>query len=71
MDARDVVVIALAGLLGMVGGAFGPPGILVGVVVGAAVGSRWAARSDRIESLERRVAELEGTETGEGGEESD
>lgn len=68
MDARDVVVIALAGLLGMVGGAFGPVGIVAGVVVGAAVGSRWAARTDRIEALERRVAELEGDETERGDE---
>ncbi|WP_251341887.1 hypothetical protein [Haloplanus halophilus] len=60
MDWRDVVIVVLAGVLGMLGGVFGPVGILAGVVVGAALGARWASRSDRIAALERRVAELEG-----------
>mgnify|MGYP000306499921 CR=1 FL=1 len=59
MDWRDFVTIALAGVCGMVGGVFGPVGIVAGVVLGAATGARWAARSDRITALERRVAELE------------
>jgi len=59
MDWRDFVTIVFAGVCGMVGGVFGPVGIAGGVVVGAAVGARWAARSDRLATLERRVAELE------------
>ncbi|AZH23964.1 hypothetical protein [Haloplanus aerogenes] len=59
MDWRDLVTIALAGVFGMLGGVFGPVGIVAGIVVGAAIGARWAARSDRLEALERRVAELE------------
>jgi len=59
MDWRDLVTIALAGVCGMVGGLFGPVGIVLGIVVGAAAGARWATRTDRITALERRVAELE------------
>jgi hypothetical protein len=59
MDWRDLVTIALAGVLGMVGGVFGPVGIAGGVVLGAAVGATWGARSDRVAALERRVADLE------------
>jgi hypothetical protein len=66
MDWRDLVTIAAAGVCGMVGGVFGPAGIAGGVVVGAAVGARWAARSDRIAALERRVAELESAPDDEG-----
>jgi len=59
MDWRDLVTIVLAGVCGMVGGVFGPLGIAGGVVGGAAVGAQWAARSDRLAALERRVAELD------------
>jgi hypothetical protein len=59
MDWRDLVTIGLAGVLGMVGGVFGPVGIAAGVVVGAAVGARWGARADRVAALEDRVSELE------------
>jgi hypothetical protein len=59
MDWRDLVTIALAGVLGMVGGVFGPVGIAAGVVLGAAVGARWGARADRVAALERRVSALE------------
>lgn len=62
MDWRDFVTIALAGVLGMVGGVFGPVGIVGGVVLGAAVGATWGARSDRVAALERRVADLESDE---------
>jgi len=62
MDWRDLVTVALAGLLGMLGGVFGPAGIVAGVVAGAALGARWASRSDRIAALEHRVRELEGEE---------
>lgn len=57
MDWRDFVTIALAGVLGMVGGAFGPVGILAGVVLGAAAGARWGTRADRPGALEDGVAE--------------
>jgi hypothetical protein len=59
MDWRDFVTIVLAGVLGMAGGVFGPVGIVGGVVLGAAVGATWGARSDRTAALERRVTELE------------
>jgi hypothetical protein len=63
MDWRDLVTIALAGVLGMVGGVFGPAGIVAGVLLGAAVGARWGARSDRMATLERRVTDLESETT--------
>lgn len=62
MDWRDPVIVALAGLLGMIGGAFGPVGIVAGVLFGAAVGARWAARADRLLAPERRVADLDDDE---------
>jgi hypothetical protein len=61
MDWRDLVIIALAGVLGMVGGVFGPVGIIGGVVLGAAVGARWGARADRVAAVERGRAESEST----------
>ncbi|MEF8856737.1 MAG: hypothetical protein V5A16_04880 [Haloplanus sp.] len=59
MDWRDLVTIALAGVLGMIGGVFGPVGIAAGVVLGAAVGAQWGVRADRDATVDRSTAELE------------
>jgi hypothetical protein len=59
MDWRDLVTIGLAGVLGMVGGVFGPVGIAAGVLLGAAVGARWGARADRLAAPEGRVSAVE------------
>ncbi|WP_254545013.1 hypothetical protein [Halomarina pelagica] len=60
MDYKDLVVVGLAFLIGNVGAAAGGPlGAVAGIVVGAGIGAKWAAESDRVRYLEGRVEELE------------
>lgn len=59
MDYKDLTVVGVAFLCGLAGAALGPLGFVAGVLAGAGVGATWAARTDRVEYLERRVERLE------------
>lgn len=49
MDYKDLVVIGMTILGGLVGSSLGPLGGLAGILVGAGIGSTWANYTDHIE----------------------